>query len=204
VVLEAARILAKYAGRLPLTVRFILWGVEEIGLIGSKAYVRTHADELDRIRFYLNLDSAGMINNKGIVLNEWPELEPLFDYWRREMAFEFGVEQSVNAHSDHFPFLMAGVPTGGMGNVGGKAAGGRGYGHTKHDTLDKVSLASLREAATLTARLVLRLADIGESWPARRRSQEEVNQLFDAPEYRDEAEFRSRMRAYFQSSDAAG
>jgi Iap family predicted aminopeptidase len=156
VVLETARVLAKYTGELSHSIRFFLWGVEEIGLIGSKAYIAAHEEELDRIRFYLNLDSAGVIENKGIVFNEWPELEPIFDRWGKEMSSDFGMKQSVNAHSDHFPFLMAGVPTGGLGNVGGKSESGRGYGHTKHDTLDKINLASLREAAALTARLTLR------------------------------------------------
>ena len=39
-VLEAARLLARYAPALPCTVRFVLWGIEEIGLLGSRAYVR--------------------------------------------------------------------------------------------------------------------------------------------------------------------
>jgi hypothetical protein len=202
VVLEAARVLARHAGQLPSSIRFVLWGVEEIGLLGSTAYVRQHAEELDRIRFYLNLDAAGAVKNKGIVLNEWPELESFFERWRDEMSHEFGLKQSVSAHSDHFPFLMAGVPTGGMGSVGGKKAGGRGYGHTKHDTLDKVSLASLREAAALTARLTMRLAAANENWPVKRRSQEEVRELFEGPEYRDEEEFRSRMRTYYEGLEA--
>jgi hypothetical protein len=50
-VLEAARVLAKYAGALPCTVRFAFWGIEEIGLLGSNEYAKVHADELDCIRF---------------------------------------------------------------------------------------------------------------------------------------------------------
>ena len=61
------------------------------------------------------MDMAGAIPDKGIVLNKWPELAELFAGWSQEMALEFGLEQSVNAHSDHYPFLMAGVPTGGIG-----------------------------------------------------------------------------------------
>jgi Zn-dependent M28 family amino/carboxypeptidase len=114
-VLEAARVLAQYAPNLPCTVRFALWGVEEIGLIGSTQYVANHADELDRIRFYLNLDSAGVMPYKDIQLNQWEDLAPVFAAWSEEMAQDFRVGQSVNAFSDHYPFLMAGVPTGGVG-----------------------------------------------------------------------------------------
>lgn len=199
-VMEAARVLAKYTvNELLGTIRFALWGVEEIGLIGSKAYVSAHEDELDSIRLYLNMDSAGTLANKGIVLNEWPVLEALFEKWSQEMALDFQVEQSVSAHSDHFPFLMAGVPTAGMGSVGGTQRSGRGYGHTRHDTLDKVTLTGLREAAALAARLILRIA-IEDHWPATRRDAAAVSALFDTPEYREEQAIRDRIEKFYVQS----
>ncbi len=197
-VMEAARVLARYAAdQLPCTVRFILWGVEEIGLIGSTQYVAQHADELAKTRFYLNMDMAGSFPNKGIVLNEWPDLEPIFANWSDEMALPFGVEQSINAHSDHFPFLMAGIPTGGMGSVGGPPATGRGYGHTRYDTLDKAELTSLREAAVLAARLALRMANAAE-WPAWQRSGAEVAALMDNPANREESAFFAELEGYYR------
>jgi Zn-dependent M28 family amino/carboxypeptidase len=194
--LEAARVLAKHGGTLPVTMRFVLWGVEEIGLLGSREYVRTHRDELDNIRFYLNMDAAGSIKNKGIALNEWQELQPVLEKWSQEMALDFKVNQSVSAHSDHFPFMMEGVPTGGIRNVGGMR-GGRGYGHTRYDTLDKLSLKGLREAAALSARLLLRMAT-AEAWPASRRSEDDVLAVLDSPEYREEAEFRVKVAEFYK------
>jgi aminopeptidase YwaD len=195
-VLEAARLLALCAPDLPCTVRFVLWGVEEIGLLGSRAYVAAHAGELDRIRFYLNMDSAGAESNeRDIVLNEWPEQQPLLEEWSREMALDFAVAQRTSAFSDHFPFFMAGVPTGGMQSAALSLAG-RGYGHTQYDTVDKVKLTCLREASTLAARLLLRLASKGD-WPVSRRGEEAVLQLLDTPEYREERELRSRVDAYY-------
>ena len=194
--LEAARVLAQYAADLPITVRFLLWGVEEIGLIGSTQYVAKHEDELDNVRFYLNMDMAGALTHPGIVLNEWPDLETLLLAWSDEMALPFGVEQSINAHSDHFPFLMAGVPTGGIGNVGKKDGGGRGYGHTRYDTLDKVHLRNLREAAVLAARLAFRITQ-AEKWPAARRSQEAIADLLDNPDNKEEAAFFAKLDDYY-------
>jgi Zn-dependent M28 family amino/carboxypeptidase len=195
-VLEAARVLAEYAPDLPRTVRFVLWGVEEIGLLGSRAYAAEHADELSNIRFYLNMDSAGgASNNRDIVLNEWPELASLFEQWSEEMALGFAVGQSVHAHSDHFPFFMAGVPTGGMQSVE-RSGEGRGYGHTQYDTVDKVDLRSLREAAALAARLALRLAT-EEQWPAARRDEQTVMKLLDSPDYQEEKAFRDRLDAFY-------
>jgi Zn-dependent M28 family amino/carboxypeptidase len=192
-VIEAARVLAKYAAPLPRTVRFVLWGVEEIGLLGSKQYVKAHANELDNIRFYLNMDSAGAKLN-DVVFNHWLELQPLFEQWSAEMAHEYAVGQSLSAHSDHFPFFMAGVPTAGLESVDG-LSGGRGYGHTKYDTLDKVQLSHLREASALAARLALRTAN-EENWPAARRTEEAVLEILDSPEFQEQAEFQARLEAF--------
>jgi Zn-dependent M28 family amino/carboxypeptidase len=197
-VLEAARVLSQYAPPLRCTVRFVLWGIEEIGLLGSRAYVKTHADELSGIRFYLNMDSAGTkTNNRDIVLNEWPELEALFEGWSEEMALGFKVGQSVMAFSDHFPFFMTGVPTGGMQSV--VPSVGRGYGHTQYDTVDKVDLRSLREASALAARLALRVAS-EEGWPVTRRDEEAVMALLDSPDYRVEQAYRQRLNAFYEEA----
>ena len=197
--LEAARVLAQYAAELPFTIRFLLWGVEEIGLIGSTQYVAKHAAELDNVRFYLNMDMAGAWSNPGIVLNKWAGIEKLMLAWGEEMASPFGVEQSVNAHSDHYPFLMEGVPTGGIGNVGSKDRSGRGYGHTRYDTLDKAELRNLREASVLAARLAFRMA-LAEDWPASRRSQEAVAELLDNPDNKEESAFFAKLDAYYAQS----
>jgi Zn-dependent M28 family amino/carboxypeptidase len=200
-VLEAARLLAQYAPALPCTVRFVLWGIEEIGLLGSRAYVAAHAGELDRLRFYLNMDSAGARENgRDIVLNEWSELQPLFERWSDEMALTFAVAQRTSAFSDHFPFFMAGVPTGGMQSADQSLAG-RGYGHTRYDTVDKVDPSCLRQASMLAARLALRLAS-EEVWPASRRPEEAVLELLDTPEYQEEKKLRARVDAFYAERSA--
>ena len=195
-VMEAARVLVKYSSEIPRTVRFVLWGVEELGLLGSREYVKVHADEMSDIQFYLNLDSAGAKNNnRDVILNEWTELEPVFERWSEEMALEFAVGQSISAHSDHFPFLLAGVPTGSLGSVEATSSG-RGYGHTRYDIVDKVELTSLREAATITARLALRLVN-EDAWPAKHRDASAVQELLDTPENQDEQEFREQLEAHY-------
>jgi hypothetical protein len=142
------------------------------------------------------MDSAGAkTNNRDIVLNEWPALQPLVERWREEMALSFAVGQRTSAHSDHFPFFMAGVPTGSMQSAV-ESLEGRGYGHTRYDTVDKVELDDLREAAALAARLALRIAS-EENWPVARRDEEVVRELLDTPEYRQEQELRARVRAHY-------
>ncbi|UCC51651.1 MAG: M28 family peptidase, partial [Anaerolineaceae bacterium] len=128
--------------------------------------------------------------------NEWPDLAALLEEWRDQMALDFRVGQSISAHSDHYPFMLAGVPTGGIGSLNNDS-GGRGYGHTMYDTLDKVQMRSMREAATLAARLALRMASI-EDWPVERRSKEAVEKILDSPDYREEVELYARVRGYYR------
>ncbi len=195
-VLETARLLGKHAVDLPHTVRFALWGVEEIGLLGSRAYVDAHAHELDQIRFYFNMDGAGAVENKGVALNEWEALETLVAAWQKEMAVDFGITQSVNAFSDHYPFLLKGVPTGGMESVP-QSTGGRGYGHTRYDTLDKVTLRELQDAAVLAARLAIRLAS-EEKWPVSRRSQDAVEEILNRPEYLETQAIKAQVASFYK------
>lgn len=200
-VLESARVLAKYLPNPRCTIRFAFWGVEEIGLLGSTLYVQQNEAVMEKLRFYFNLDSAGAIDVKGIELNQWPELTPLFEQWRAQMAAEFGIRQSIFAHSDHFPFLKAGVVTGAVGNFA-KVRTGRGYGHTAYDTLDKIDTRSLREAAALGAQIGLRLASI-DDWPVARRGPEAVAQALDTPQNRAEEALFAQLRAFYHEQNRA-
>jgi len=174
--IEAARVLATHAsGRLRRTVRFVSWGTEEIGLIGSHRYAAAHADEWGRVCFYLNMDSAGALGRKGVVLHEWPELEPFFRSAIDEMAADVPVGQHVNSHSDHFPLLLRGVATGHMGDAWAGPKG-RGWGHTRSDTLDKVFVSDLRDAASVCARVLLRVA-CAPDFPTLSRSPAQVESL---------------------------
>jgi Zn-dependent M28 family amino/carboxypeptidase len=194
-VLEAARVLAKYAAPLPRTLRFVAWGVEEIGLLGSNAYVKAHAGELENIRFYLNMDACGGDSPKDINLHAWPELGETFARYQKEMALDFAIGQSFHDASDHYPFLLEGITTGGIEAVRVNRSG-RGYGHTWYDTLDKVDQKNVRAAASLAARLALRIASEGD-WPASPRDKETVTELLTRPERKALYDHRQRIVEYF-------
>ena len=193
-VLETARVLGKHA-QLPRTIRFVMWGVEEIGLLGSNAYVRAHADNLHKIRFYLNMDAAGGMASKDINLHSWSVLQETFEKYREEMALDFGIGQSFHTASDHYPLLLKGVITGGIEPVR-QTSSGRGYGHTKYDTVDKVTLRGLRDAASLAARIVLRVAN-EDNWLATPRDASAVDELLNQPSRADLMAYQARMKAYF-------
>jgi hypothetical protein len=57
VLLELARTLPKL--HLPLRLRFVFFGAEEVGLLGSQAYVDRHREDLRQCELVFNMDSVG-------------------------------------------------------------------------------------------------------------------------------------------------
>jgi aminopeptidase YwaD len=57
VLLELARTLPKL--NLPFRLRFVFFGAEEVGLLGSKAYLDRHRVDLQRCELLFNMDSVG-------------------------------------------------------------------------------------------------------------------------------------------------
>ena len=112
------------------------------------------------------------------------------------MALDFAIGQTFHDASDHYPFLLAGVTTGGIEAVR-KTRSGRGYGHTWYDTLDKVDQTNVRDAASLAARLALRIAS-EENWPASPRDKNAVTELLTQPERKALYDHRQRIVEYFE------
>ncbi len=76
-----------------------------------------------------------------------------------------------SVHSDHYPFMIAGVPTaevtGGQPYVLGR------FTHTAADTLDKLNRLDLQAEALRVARTVARLSWVAP-WTGRRRTPDQV------------------------------
>jgi hypothetical protein len=107
------------------------------------------------------------------------------------MKLDFSVGQKFHSFSDHFPFLLEGVVTGGIESVR-ESRTGRGYGHTYYDTVDKVPLTALRDASALAARIAFRVA-MEENWPVKLRTHEEVGKLMAKPPHSEAQEFRKKL-----------
>jgi len=194
--LEIARALrAAVDAPLERTIRFIFFGAEEVGLVGSWRYVEAHRAELDRVVFMLNLDTAarGRLGTEYLVLTGWPELVAYFRELGRRLGYEFGVEDRFNTHSDHFPFAVAGIPTATLtSNERAEGLVGRGWGHTPADTVDKVSPKALQGAAMVGARVVLALA-AGSDLAGLRRSPAELEPFLLEERLLDELKERGRF-----------
>ena len=118
--MEAMRILRKVGARPRRTIRIALWGGEEQGLLGSRAYVRAHyADREtmqlttahDDVSAYFNIDNgAGRI--RGIWLQENHRAGAIFRSWLPGLS-DLGVTtigpRSTNG-TDHVAFDEVGLP----------------------------------------------------------------------------------------------
>lgn len=186
--LEAARVLGQLKGRLSRTVRFIAFGVEELGLIGSGAYVEAHAGEMEKVQFMLNLDMTGANVANALALQGCPELVPYFGALSQQMAYKLFVAPRFHPYSDHFAFVMAGVPAGSLGYFGEDR---KGYAHSPADTVDKLSPFELQASAMVTARVLLRLAQ-DRDWKPVHKSAEEVRALLEKSPFADALRYEGR------------
>ncbi|MCU1382189.1 MAG: hypothetical protein JWL71_886, partial [Acidobacteria bacterium] len=118
--MEAMRILKAAGARPRRTIRIALWGGEEQGLLGSRAYVRDHIADVEtmtlkpehaRLAAYFNSDN-GTGKVRGIWLQSNLAARPIFEAWMAPLH-DLGVTtigpRSV-VSTDHVSFDNAGVP----------------------------------------------------------------------------------------------
>jgi Zn-dependent M28 family amino/carboxypeptidase len=106
-------------GRAPgARIRLAFWGAEELGLIGSRRYVRElEPDERERIAAYLNLDMVGSPEPEhGVYSDADPAIERLL----RGLVGPRAEEENAGGNSDHAPFQREGIPIGGLFTGAGK------------------------------------------------------------------------------------
>ena len=128
--MEAARWFAQHPPK--RTVKFCWYGSEEIGLEGSKAFVRDHKDELKDHVFMINVDVGA----------------PVLGY---NTAAVTG-EESLVHYTDSIPFADNGIPAINFSRDGAKGAA---YIHNRFDTMEFLSA----EALGKTLEIVLTYAD---------------------------------------------
>jgi hypothetical protein len=159
-VIEAARAI-KAMGLVPRrTIRFILFSGEEQGTIGSFAYVKSHASELDKIRGVIIFDSgSGRVSGYSLGGRRDTEaglqqiLRPL-DAW--------GVTQhtaDASFGTDNFDFLLEGVPTFVASN---EIANYLVNYHAASDTFDKVDQREMKMNTVIAALTAWGIADRAE------------------------------------------
>jgi carboxypeptidase Q len=159
-VIEAARAI-KATGLVPKrTIRFILFSGEEQGTVGSFAYVKSHAAELDKIRGVVIFDSgSGRVG--GYSLGGRHDTEPGLRQILRPLDSWGVTEHTPDASfgTDNFDFLLEGVPTFVANN---EIANYLANYHAASDTFDKVDQRELKINTVLAALTVWGIADRSE------------------------------------------
>jgi hypothetical protein len=171
--IEAMRIL-KAAGVKPRrTIRVALWGGEEQGLMGSRAYVKQHfADpatmqtrpEWDKLAAYFNLD-----NGTGKIRGVWYQgnlgVRPVFEQWIAPLK-DLGVEilgPRVVGSTDHAAFEAVGLP--GFQFVQERLEYNSRTHHSNMDFVDRVQREDLVQQATVSAAFAFMAAMRDEKLP---------------------------------------
>jgi len=171
-VLEAARALQKLGVKPKRTIRFVLFTGEEQGLNGSKAYVKAHQKELEKISGVLVHDSGtgkvltiGLMGNYAVRETVDRALNPL------ARAKEIGLAEPTlrsEGGSDHVPFDGAGVP--GFWCVQDNVDYDKTH-HSQADTLDRVRWDDLTEGAQVLAVFAYNVAQLSEMLPRKTAKQ---------------------------------
>jgi Zn-dependent M28 family amino/carboxypeptidase len=148
--MEAMRILKAIGAKPRRTIRVALWGGEEQGLLGSKAWVEQHRDSADKIDVYYNIDN-GTGKIYGWYLQNVQAVQKLFDGWLEPMK-SIGARRNVIepvGSTDHLSFIDAGVP--GFNPIQDYANYDIRTHHTNMDTNERLDVNDIKQAAAVMA-----------------------------------------------------
>jgi Zn-dependent M28 family amino/carboxypeptidase len=169
-VMEAMRILKASGVRPRRTIRVAVWSGEEQGLLGSRAWVAQHlagdANAAAREKFdvYFNVD-AGTGPIFGWYLQDREPVRATFDAWLEPLK-PFGAKRNVIqsiGNSDHVTFNDAGVPA--FNALQDYANYDIRVHHTNMDTVERVDIKDIRQAALATAWFAYNAAQADKKLP---------------------------------------
>lgn len=168
VAMEAMRILRALEARPRRTIRIALWGAEEQGLLGSRAYVDryvTGPEDAGTHVLYLN-DDPGSGPTYGWYMEENHAAKPIFDAWLEPLR-PLGVTRNVILgipSTDHLSFLRAGVP--GFTMIKNYENYDTRMHHTNADLYERIREEDLKQAAIVLASFAWHAAMRDEAVPA--------------------------------------
>ena len=151
-VLEAVRALVDR--ELDARVHACCFGAEEVGLVGS-AHAASRVDA-GEVKAVVNVDGVCQGRTLRCYTHGFDGLEAAVRDVADETGHPISVTAEMNPHSDHWNFVVRGLPGVMVSSETGDR--GRGWGHTEADTLDKIEPRTFREQAILVTELVARLA----------------------------------------------
>jgi hypothetical protein len=166
-VMEAARMLAAVGARPRRTIRFALWGGEEQGLLGARAYLAKYlpeGPERNKHAVFLNND-PGTGKTFGFYMQGNAAAKAVFDAWLaplRDLGVTRNIPEGIGS-TDHVPFNEVGLPAfNTIQDFGGYDLRSR---HTNQDFYERVSLDDLKQSAIVMAAFAWHAAQRNEKIP---------------------------------------
>ena len=180
--IDVARQMAKLGLAPARTVRFAMWNGEELGMLGSWGYVKTHAAELDRHVVAESTDiGCGRIT--GFFTGGRPDVVPVVDRLLQPLA-GFGPFEQIDAPlvgTDNFDFLLEGIPN--LVANQKPALYGPSY-HASNDQMEQCDVGDLKLNAAVIGGLIWGYANDSTSLP--RHTRTEVQALMDRSDLDDQ------------------
>ena len=161
-VLELTRILSPLKGQLQRGILFMSFAGEELGLLGSAAWVKDPTKPLDKAVAMLNMDMIGRIKDNKVYIGgvgTGSTLQKVLDQGRGDSPLKFEISQSGYASSDHTSFVTKQIP------VLFFFSGLHSDYHKPSDTWDKINPDSAVSLLNIIARITVDLAS-GPQRPA--------------------------------------
>jgi hypothetical protein len=174
IMMEAARILEAIGAKPRRTIRVALWSGEEEGLLGSFAYVKNHfgsaeepKPEFTKLQAYWNIDDGTGLVRSASIFGPPAAAEALAQYfvpWQSWGISGAGASTArVEGGSDNGAFAVAGLP--GIGARQDNIEYSSTTWHSNLDTYERIIPDDVMKNATITASLMLGLANRDELLP---------------------------------------
>jgi len=154
--LELARILSPLKGQLDRGILFASFAGEELGLLGSAAWVKDPTKPLDKAVAMINMDMIGRIKDDKVYVGgvgTGSTLQKILDEAHGNSPLKFEVSQGGYSSSDHTSFVTKRIP------VLFFFSGLHSDYHKPSDTWDKINPDSATDLVNIVARAAVDLAD---------------------------------------------
>ena len=138
------------------TVLFAFWDAEEVGLLGSKHWVRHPTRPLNDIRLTLNVDMLGRLREGKLTVMGWRSaagLRARLTAVNPQGDLHYLYTPTVIADSDHYSFYEAGIPS-----IHFDTGKHEDY-HRPSDDADKLNYEGIQRLSEMVFRLALTAAN---------------------------------------------
>ncbi|WP_314243104.1 M20/M25/M40 family metallo-hydrolase [Empedobacter tilapiae] len=150
--LELARIYSQNNIQEPVNFLFIAFGAEELGLVGSRYFIKNPTYDLNKIHWMLNMDMIGRFNKTAgvsiIGYGTSPEFETIFKNINPTQFIKFNKKHEGRGGSDQTSFYEKDIPV-----LFFHTDGHEDY-HKPTDDANKIDYTSLKEILDLERAII--------------------------------------------------